>query len=205
MHGSRNGREAGSPIHTGRAAWWWRTIGGASSCTGGLAGRNTIFAWHTKSSSSEASAQPLGPISVFYLPTIHPALSLSVSLSFPVAHTWSCSLSLSLVFSTLLGDDGIPVQQRRPNNVRGVTKALSSLRPAGCCSQFNIRGRVRVCSAQTESSRHYGTGPHQLHGKLRAHYLCARLYTHTHTCPRADANYNRPYAPALHTAECLHN
>ena len=96
MHGSRNGREAGSPIHTGRAAWWWRTIGGASSCTGGLAGRNTIFAWHTKSSSSEASAQPLGPISVFYLPTIHPALSLSPSLFHFQSRTLGAALSLAL-------------------------------------------------------------------------------------------------------------
>ncbi|KAG7202216.1 hypothetical protein KM043_015887 [Ampulex compressa] len=58
--------------------------------------------------------------------------------------------------------------------MRGVTKALSSLRPAGC-SAANIQSSVH--SPLWKGRGSWEGGPHQLHGKLRSHYLCA--YTPT--------------------------
>lgn len=78
------------------------------------------------------------------------------------------------------------VNSRQWQTMRGVTKALSSLRPTGCCSAANIPvlGSLAIMGkGEGREGWKMGGGqggggvPHQLHGKLRSHYLCA--YTPT--------------------------
>lgn len=68
------------------------------------------------------------------------------------------------------------VNSRQWQTMRGVTKALSSLRPTGCSLWLTSRAQFTHHYGKGREARKVGA-PHQLHGKLRSHYLCA--YTRT--------------------------
>lgn len=87
------------------------------------------------------------------------------------------------------------VNSRQWQTMRGVTKALSSLRPTGCCSVANIPvlGSLAIMGTKGEGTQEDGGRggvPHQLHGKLRSHYLCA--YTHRHGLHQATPHFSAP-------------